>query len=1407
MNLSTGWLHAAALTVCFICVSCCSVSAQSTDVKVSVKPYYFRSTNSGYVGSFRCEFFTSDTEKFCTAINGGQYNVNHIITGASYIFQNRSMNLDDKIYVNTRAWQEHSSYQCGGSDGCGRGDCQYNGGCSCGDEWLCDRSSGNRFINLRALEPGRLNYVSVQYCNHEITYEVSYTMPTPQITSVKANGENYTGAQLCANTSIDVFVNTALVGFDNSISYRWEYNIGGQTSRVWESNPEYCGYSDRRCPTYGNPPGGPNPDARVALQPGGTVQPLAEPPPGEDPKPPACCYVSSGFWRTYTVWNTLTTTYANNDKGTLHLDLLSIRQLAGLAENTSIQLRVKAVGGGSSSNPAERTIEVSPRAPTISRVLTDASCPNASTGKISLTGIAGSGMYKYTIRPGHNNNKYCEPIDACLTGIQSGEITGASGTIAGIPHNHTYYDNGVQKDAQGQYTLWVSNYGGTRGVCSSTHNITIDKIPELALAQAEPLKDASCHGYADGQITLASTGGAAPYVYTLTKTETTTQGNGIFAGLSAGTYKATVRDACQQVSAATVADIVVNEPKAVTADVTGSVLTCNSPADGVVMAGISDGPGSYSYFLRQGETLVTKLENTANVGWTVNGRSAGAYTVEIRDAVRPTCPAFTAAVTVGAPPVMNLTAQQYAVTEVTCNDGADGKVTLSGIDLSGKYQYTLTRQADNTTVSTTTEPFLAGLRAGTYTLAMRRNQPSCLDVFAVDNISVGQPSPITIALAKQDISCYGRTDGTATASVSGGTGTQYSYTWEMYTGSAWSTLSTTAASLTGRTDGDYRVRVQDVRHCTAVSEAVTIAEPTLLTLPQASVQDIKCFGERGSLALAPQGGTAPYAWQYSVGGAYTPFTASTALPVGVYTVRVLDKNYCEAVYTSSLTITSPPAALDFQYTQSNYNGFQISCFGGANGHVTLTGTGGNGSSYTNYTYALDGGAYQPSSRLEGIAAGNHVLAVRDARGCEVSKTIAFMQAAEQITLALKTHQDVVCYGDRTGSLEVTGTGGVNPYTFSLDAGTAQASPVFSGLGTGEYSITLADLNGCAVTATFGITSLNPAIVIDPVVQDVSCYQGNNGTITLNLAGGVPPFRYKWTANAGTTEALTGLTAGTYMATVTDHAGCSMQSTAIVQQPAQAVSLSLATTPVCYGSEHGSIAVTAQGGTWPYTFSADGGTSFQDTPVFATLGVGRYTVKVKDSHDCEAGTTTEIVQRNDRPEPDFIVATSEYALDTLVVTEISVPKPDSIDWMFDARAQILDANPWTPKLRFDDAGTYAVAMTGYFGGCAYTVARTLGINPYDPEQVKTQQPEYRAIKSVEVMPNPNNGSFAVKVVLNYKHRVSILVYDVLGSARYRHAWEEVQELTQQIDLGPVAAGVYLLRVVTGSDAEDVRIVVN
>lgn len=160
----------------------------------------------------------------------------------------------------------------------------------------------------------------------------------------------------------------------------------------------------------------------------------------------------------------------------------------------------------------------------------------------------------------------------------------------------------------------------------------------------------------------------------------------------------------------------------------------------------------------------------------------------------------------------------------------------------------------------------------------------------------------------------------------------------------------------------------------------------------------------------------------------------------------------------------------------------------------------------------------------------------------------------------------------------------------------------------------------------------------------------------------------------------------------------------------------------------------------------------------------------------------------------------------MITDISVPKPDSIHWTFDPRATVVSEDHWNPQLAFEEAGTFTVTMTSFFQSCEYSVIKQMEVNPYDPKSVLEKLPGYKPIESAEVSPNPGNGTFSVAVKLSKKFNVSIRIYDVLGVKHYDKNWSEVDNISETIALEKSPEGMYLLRAVTDSDARDIRIII-
>ncbi|MGH7452247.1 MAG: SprB repeat-containing protein, partial [bacterium] len=215
--------------------------------------------------------------------------------------------------------------------------------------------------------------------------------------------------------------------------------------------------------------------------------------------------------------------------------------------------------------------------------------------------------------------------------------------------------------------------------------------------------------------------------------------------------------------------------------------------------------------------------------------------------------------------------------------------------------------------------------------------------------------------------------------------------------------------------------------------------------------------------------------------------------------------------------------------------------------------------------------------------------------------------------------DVTCNGANDGTITVTTTSGTPPFMFSKDNGaTFQASNVFTGLAPGTYNLVVKDANNCQATGQVTITQ-PPLLIANAVATNALCF-GGNGSVDLTVSGGTSPYTFAW-SNGATSEDLAAVPAGTYSVTVTDAHGCTATASATVNQPAQLVATAVATDAQCFGS-NGSVNLTVNGGTSPYTFAWSNGATSED---LAAVPAGTYSVTVTDDHGCTATASATVNQ--------------------------------------------------------------------------------------------------------------------------------------------------------------------------------------
>ena len=146
-----------------------------------------------------------------------------------------------------------------------------------------------------------------------------------------------------------------------------------------------------------------------------------------------------------------------------------------------------------------------------------------------------------------------------------------------------------------------------------------------------------------------------------------------------------------------------------------------------------------------------------------------------------------------------------------------------------------------------------------------------------------------------------------------------------------------------------------------------------------------------------------------------------------------------------------------------------------------------------------------------------------------------------------TAMDVSCAGLCDGSITLTPSGGISPYTFNWNPGGMTTQNVYN-LCPGTYSFSVTDTNGCMYTDNVTInqpTALN--LFLTPT--DATCYGAADGMINSTPIGGTPAYVYSWNdASNQVTQNASGLTAGTYTLTVTDDNGCMVMESATINEP-------------------------------------------------------------------------------------------------------------------------------------------------------------------------------------------------------------------------------------------------------------------
>ncbi|HQP04620.1 MAG TPA: gliding motility-associated C-terminal domain-containing protein, partial [Bacteroidales bacterium] len=808
---------------------------------------------------------------------------------------------------------------------------------------------------------------------------------------------------------------------------------------------------------------------------------------------------------------------------------------------------------------------------------------------------------------------------------------------------------------------WVNEYNYS-GNC--TYEATVNALPVFTVTSTQnPL----CDGNSNGSISILMSAGLPDFnINWGSGSATSSMTNYTINNLPAGTYNITVSDGngCSYTTSATL----INPPSvtatiSVTSDYFGQDISCYSNSDGSAIVNPTGGtiPYTYQWSISAGSQTTQEAYNLP----------AGIHYVTIFDANN--CQ-YVASITLNEPDAIdiNITINNH----VRCYGESNGSVVAAVSGGTGPYIYTWNDPG------ITHMPYNNNLPAGTWTLTVE-DANGCS---ATEQVTITQPNLLDVQFVNvDDVSCFGLSDGSATALVTGGTA-PYFYEWD-------DPGHSTSAGISGLPMGTYNVTITDANGCT-LTDFIYIAQPDPLEVTTSS-QPVQCGVSLGSVSAQVSGGTLPYEYLWT--GGYNSQQVP-GLISGTYRLTVTDAHGCSAesvVYVGMqgngvVTITEDQS---------------ITCFGETNAILTANMI--NGVSPMAYIWSNSGN----TATIQNLAAGIYSVTVTDSWGCSGTQSHMVTEPTE-IHLAFAT-TPVTCFGGSDGTAAVSVTGGIAPYTYSWSNGSSQNTA--SGLSAGNYVVTIHDAHYCEIIGNVIVTQPENPVTLNMVVGNISCFGMHDGYVNLFVTGGVPPYTYLWQIGENTTNVpnIDNLYEGIYNLHVEDANHCVNDTSVAVSQPAPLSATWISQGPSCIGNNDGYIELTVTGGTAPYSFTWGTGTS----PVEYISGLveGQYLITILDSMACEAevGPITIIdVQEDCIRIPNAFTPNADGVNDTWIIDNIDM-YPRAYIEVFNRWGQCIfeakgSEDPWdgTYNGKIVPTGPYIYVVNLFNGDEAYTGTVTI-----------------------------------------------------------------------------------------------------
>src|SRR6266403_1176659 len=612
----------------------------------------------------------------------------------------------------------------------------------------------------------------------------------------------------------------------------------------------------------------------------------------------------------------------------------------------SYTVTVKDANGCTTTQPVTITQTASTVSASISSQ-TNVACFGGSTGSVTVSASGGTSPYTFS---------------------KDGVTFGASGTFGNL--------------AAGSYTITVKDANG----CTTTQGVTITQPAAALGASISSQTNVACFGNSMGSVTVAGSGGTAPYSFS--KDGVNFGASGTFGSLAAGSYTITVKDAN---GCATTQPVTITQPASALGSSISSQtnVACFGGSTGSVTVAGSGGTSPYT-FSKDGVNF--------GASGTFSNLAAGSYTITVKDANG--C-STTQPVTI-TEPASALGSSISSQTNVACFGNSTGSVTVAGS--GGTSPYTFSKDGVNFGNSGT----FSNLAAGSYTITVK-DANGCT---TTQPVTITQPASGLTASALASNPACSTGAGSITVTSSGGTGA-LSYSID-------GTNFQASNVFNGLASGSYTITVKDANGCTTTTGA-TVTIPTAVTASSTKADPL-CDGQLGSMTATFSGGTPGYECSLD-NGSFAPCTSPATfnnLGAGSHIVAVRDSNACLGP-SQTRTIVIPTAINASITTTPASSGIA------ADGTMTVTVNRGT----PGYSVTLNGGAPHTiaasggSTTFTGLTSGGYNVVTTDANGCSLG-------IAEQLGVAPATTEVRLCT-----ILSSLGTGGKTVFMVTFPKGPLQ----------------------------------------------------------------------------------------------------------------------------------------------------------------------------------------------------------------------------------------------------------------------------------------------------------------------------------------------------------------------------------